>query len=76
MKEEKPKVYISKSGDKFRVINCGVPIGGAIGEDKPSAALALYAVLNSGLEVSNKMWDDDTKTWVDLTALKTIINLL
>lgn len=54
-----PKVYLSSSEGKFRVIQGGVPISA----DKRTAAEALAVAEHFRLKVSDKMWDGDAGTW-------------
>lgn len=54
-----PKVYLSTSEGKFRVISQGLPIS----VDKRTAAEALAAAEQFKLKVSDRMWDGDAGQW-------------
>lgn len=59
-----PKVYLSRSAGKYRVIQQGMPISG----DKSSAAEALAVADHFKLKVSDKMWDGDVGDWRPLSS--------
>lgn len=60
-----PKVYLSMSEGKYRVIQQGVPIS----PDKHSAETALAAASKWKLQVSDRMWNGDTGEWQPLREL-------
>ena len=55
-----PKVYLSFSGGKYRVIDQGMPLG----RDELDAADALATAARFKLKVSDRMWDGDAGQWV------------
>jgi len=60
-----PKVYLSASDGKYRVISQGIPIS----PDKRTAAEALEAATRFKLRVADQMWDGDAGAWRPLHAL-------
>lgn len=61
-----PKVYLSASEGKYRVIQGGVPISA----DKRTAAEALAVADHFRLKVSDKMWDGDAGRWRSLRGAR------
>jgi hypothetical protein len=55
-----PKVYLSFSGGRYRVIDQGM----AVSRDAPTAQEALANVARFNLKVSDRMWDGDAGRWV------------
>lgn len=58
-----PKVYLSHSEGRYRVISQGVPISA----DKKTAAEALAVAHQFGLKVSEKVWEGDHARWSKAT---------
>ena len=54
-----PKVYLSSSEGRYRIIQGGVPIS----PDKRSAEEALAIAKSFNLKVSDRMWDGDAGEW-------------
>lgn len=60
-----PKVYLSASEGKYRVIVQGMPVSA----DKPTKAEALAAAASLKVTgLSDQMWDGDKGEWCTLTA--------
>ncbi len=58
--EHAPKVYLSASEGRYRVIVQGVPVS----SDRPTMVEALAAAASLGVKgLSDFMWDGDAGTW-------------